>query len=85
MPTQAHITIIAQSPAFLCAWAQLRINGKGGGSERMTGTQLMGIWDGLCTQLRAREVSVEDVSAKSGMLLRMLHAAAHEVTWWVWV
>ncbi len=51
------------------------------GPDRLTGQQLMMIWDSLCTLLAAREVSVEDVSNKSGMLLRMLHTSAYGFTW----
>lgn len=51
------------------------------GPERLTGQQLMALWDALCTLLAAREVSVEDVSNKSGMLLRTLHTVAYGTTW----
>lgn len=46
-----------------------------------TGKQLLTVWDRLCVLLRARAVSVEDVSNKSGMLLRVLHTAAFGTTW----
>jgi hypothetical protein len=39
------------------------------------------VWDRLCVLLRTRAVSVEDVSNKSGMLLRVLHTAAFGTTW----
>ncbi|GAX78615.1 hypothetical protein CEUSTIGMA_g6054.t1 [Chlamydomonas eustigma] len=52
------------------------------GSARVSGQQLMTIWDSLCKLLAAREVSVEDVSNKSGMLLRMLHTVAYGSTWY---
>lgn len=45
------------------------------------GKQLLSLWDALCQLLRARQVSVEDVSNKSGMLLRVLHTAAYGTTW----
>jgi hypothetical protein len=45
------------------------------------GKQLLTVWDKLCVLLRARAVSVEDVSNKSGMLLRVLHTAAFGTTW----
>jgi hypothetical protein len=45
------------------------------------GKQLLALWDSLCSLLRARLVSVEDVSNKSGMLLRVLHTAAFGTTW----
>lgn len=47
------------------------------------GKQLLAVWDSLCQLLRVRQVSVEDVSNKSGMLLRVLHTAAFGTTWWV--
>ncbi len=59
----------------------LRMNGRDGGNERLNGRQLMSIWDAICRLLGAREVSVEDVSNKSGMLLRVLHASAFRLTW----
>lgn len=46
------------------------------------GKQLLSVWDRLCATLRAREVSVEDVSTKCGMLLRVLHTAATGRTWY---
>ena len=58
------------------------MNGREGGSS-LTGQQLMSLWDTLCQHLNAREVSVEDVSNKSGMLLRIMHATAFGRTWWV--
>lgn len=50
-------------------------------SLRCAGKQLLNLWDSLCRLLRARQVSVEDVSNKSGMLLRVLHTAAYGTTW----
>ncbi|CAL8471780.1 g11322 [Coccomyxa elongata] len=60
----------------------LRINGLEGGSSALTGRQIMTIWDQLCELLRAREVSVEDVSNKAGMELRVLHMSAYRNTWY---
>ena len=51
------------------------------GVMRLVGQQLMVLWDSLCRLLAAREVSVEDVSNKSGMLLRTLHTVAYGNTW----
>ena len=48
-----------------------RINGREAGSMALSGTQLMGLWETICYQLRAREVSVEDVSQKYGVELRL--------------
>jgi hypothetical protein len=60
---------------------QLRINGRDSGFSRFSGNQMVSLWDALCQLLAAQQVSVEDVSNKNGMLLRMLYAAAHETTW----
>ncbi|BDA47154.1 probable PHD finger protein MALE MEIOCYTE DEATH 1 [Coccomyxa sp. Obi] len=60
----------------------LRINGLEGGSSALTGRQTMTMWDRLCELLRAREVSVEDVSNKAGMELRVLHMSAYRNTWY---
>ncbi len=61
----------------------MRMNAResAGVEERLTGHQLMSIWDSICVLLAAREVSVEDVSNKSGMLLRTLHSSAYGSTW----
>lgn len=59
----------------------LRVNGRDGGNMMLPGPVLVGLWDALCGVLRAREVSVEDVSNKSGMLLRLLHPAMGKTTW----
>eukprot|EP00775_Hariotina_reticulata_P006176 gene6176-6414_t len=60
----------------------LRMNGAQGGSRKLIGKQLLSVWDRLCSLLRARQVSVEDVSNKNGMLLRVLHTAAFGTTWY---
>lgn len=58
-----------------------RVNGREGGSSKYTGTELMHVWDDLCTVLRARTVSVEDVSNKLTMELRILLPIAYGQTW----
>ena len=60
----------------------LRLNGREGGSPGWTGGQLVGVWDALARALRARAVSVEDVSSRGGVALRVLHAVAHGETWY---
>eukprot|EP00897_Mesotaenium_endlicherianum_P008526 jgi/Mesen1/7701/ME000405S06987 len=60
----------------------LRINGREQGSRSLTGTDLMNLWDHICTMLRARKVSVVDVSKKRGLDLRLLHTAAHGIPWY---
>jgi hypothetical protein len=47
----------------------LRVNGLEGGSASLTGKQLMGLWDRLCSLLRSRDVSVEDVSNKARRIM----------------
>jgi hypothetical protein len=59
-----------------------RVNGREGGSAQYTGTQLMDVWDDLCAVLRARCVSVEDVSNKLTMELRVLSPLAEGRTWY---
>ena len=59
-----------------------RINGREAGSMALSGTQLMGLWETICEQLRAREVSVEDVSQKYGVELRLLNPVARGATWY---
>ena len=60
----------------------VRVNGVEGGALGVTGAQLMGTWDSLARSLRARVVSVEDVSNKGGMELRVLIPAARRATWY---
>ncbi|KAI4385851.1 hypothetical protein MLD38_003841 [Melastoma candidum] len=58
----------------------LWINGLGSGSD-LHGHRIMGLWDRLCTGLRARKVSLCDVSQKRGMELRLLHGLAYGNPW----
>ncbi|KAK3222283.1 hypothetical protein Dsin_009308 [Dipteronia sinensis] len=58
----------------------LCLNGVETGSD-LTGQQLMHFWDRLCTGLRARKVSLYDISRKRGMELRLLHAVAYGELW----
>lgn len=60
----------------------LRVNGREGGSRSHTGWQLTALWDALCSGLRVRVVTVEDVSMRGGMELRVLHTVAHGHTWY---
>ena len=59
-----------------------RICGKEAGSSSLPGAAALSLWDRLCVALRARLVSVEDVSTKAGLPLRLLHAAAKGATWY---
>uniref|UniRef100_A0A7N0V9P5 Zinc finger PHD-type domain-containing protein n=2 Tax=Kalanchoe fedtschenkoi TaxID=63787 RepID=A0A7N0V9P5_KALFE len=58
----------------------LCVNGLESGSN-LSGHQIMDFWDRLCTGLRARGVSVYDISRKRGMDLRLLHGVAYGVPW----
>jgi hypothetical protein len=72
-----HGVLHANGFGHLC-----RVNGREGGASTLTGTQLMHAWDRLCKLLRARLVSVEDVSNKLTLELRVLHAIAYGKTWY---
>ncbi|CAN1841886.1 PHD finger protein At1g33420 [Linum perenne] len=60
----------------------LRVNGKEGGSQALTGTHIMNFWDRLCTALSVRKVSVMDVSKKYGTEYRLLHAITKGHSWY---
>ncbi|KAI8102805.1 hypothetical protein M9434_005598 [Picochlorum sp. BPE23] len=60
----------------------LRINGMYGGSRGVTGLQIMALWDVLCDMLQAKDVTVEDVSSKSGMELRISYFLGYGQTWY---
>ncbi|XVF39173.1 hypothetical protein PTKIN_Ptkin01aG0014100 [Pterospermum kingtungense] len=57
------------------------INGIEGGSKYLSGREIMDLWDRICELLKARKISVEDVSKKHGMDLRLLHGVAYGHTW----
>jgi len=59
-----------------------RINGREAGSRVLSGQQLIQIWEKICHLLRAREVSVEDVSQKYGVEFRLLNPVACGKTWY---
>ncbi|PNT15750.2 hypothetical protein POPTR_010G101300v4 [Populus trichocarpa] len=58
----------------------LCVNGMEGGSD-LAGCQIMEFWDRLCTGLRARKVSLNDISQKRSMELRLLHGVAFSEPW----
>ncbi|KAK9277485.1 hypothetical protein L1049_007029 [Liquidambar formosana] len=58
----------------------LCVNGLEMGSD-LSGYQIMEFWDRLCTGLRARKVSLNDTSRKTGMDLRLLHGIAYSESW----
>ncbi|KAM5547508.1 PHD finger protein MALE MEIOCYTE DEATH 1 [Rosa sericea] len=47
----------------------------------MSGSNLMDIWDCLCKNLEIRDVTLEDVSKKGNVDLRLLCGAAHARSW----
>ncbi|XP_022718188.1 PHD finger protein At1g33420 isoform X2 [Durio zibethinus] len=59
----------------------LIVNGREGGSNRLSGFQIMNFWDRLCTTLSVRKVTVMDVSKKYGMEYRLLHAITRGHSW----
>ncbi|KAH0990860.1 hypothetical protein GBA52_002343 [Prunus armeniaca] len=58
----------------------LCVNGLETGSD-LAGHQILEFWDRLCTGLRARKVSLNDVSQKRGMELRLIHGVAYSEPW----
>ncbi|KAK2450219.1 RING/FYVE/PHD zinc finger superfamily protein [Trifolium repens] len=42
---------------------------------------IMELWDKICTNLRARQIVVEDASRKRSMDLRLLHGVAYGHSW----
>ncbi|KAK1361841.1 PHD domain-containing protein [Heracleum sosnowskyi] len=59
----------------------LCINGMEGGSKFLYGKEIMDLWDRICTNLHTRKITVEDVSVKRGMDLRLLHGIAYGRPW----
>ncbi|GAB2299180.1 hypothetical protein Dimus_033252 [Dionaea muscipula] len=57
------------------------INGIEGGSKFLCGREIMDLWDRICTNLGARKMTVEDVSKKRSMDLRLLHGIAYGHSW----
>ncbi|KAF2308777.1 hypothetical protein GH714_017728 [Hevea brasiliensis] len=60
----------------------LRVNGREGGSNILTGCHIMDFWDRLCAILAVRKVSVMDVSRKYEMEYRLLHAITKGHSWY---
>ncbi|EEF42555.1 PHD finger protein At1g33420 [Ricinus communis] len=60
----------------------LRVNGREGGSDILTGYHIMDFWDRLCATLRVRKVSVMDVSRKYGIEYRLLCAITKGHSWY---
>ncbi|KAH9287631.1 hypothetical protein KI387_031748, partial [Taxus chinensis] len=60
----------------------LRVNGREGGSQFLSGCDIMGLWDRICILLRVRKISVMDVSKKYGLDYRLLHAVQKGHPWY---
>ncbi|PKI71253.1 hypothetical protein CRG98_008353 [Punica granatum] len=59
----------------------LCINGKEEGPNPFSASELMDIWDRICTILRVRKVTVHDMSRKESMDLRLLCGVAYGQSW----
>ncbi|KAA8547684.1 hypothetical protein F0562_004113 [Nyssa sinensis] len=59
----------------------LCINGIEGRSKYLCGREIMDLWDRICTNLHARKITVEDLSKKRSMDLRLLHGVAYGYPW----
>ncbi|XP_021893728.1 PHD finger protein MALE MEIOCYTE DEATH 1 [Carica papaya] len=57
------------------------INGIEGGSKFICGREIMDLWDRICNILRARKITVKDLSKKRCMDLRLLHGIAYGHSW----
>ncbi|KAL5102137.1 hypothetical protein RYX36_006464 [Vicia faba] len=57
------------------------LNGIEGGSKYLSGREVMDLWDRICSNLRARQIAVEDASRKRSMDLRLLHGVAYGHSW----
>ncbi|XP_076943910.1 PHD finger protein At1g33420-like [Bidens hawaiensis] len=60
----------------------LRVNGREGGSQVLSGRHIMDFWDRLCKVLGVRQVSVMDVSKKHGLEFRLLHSVVKGHPWY---
>ncbi|KAM0986939.1 hypothetical protein ACFX13_011346 [Malus domestica] len=59
----------------------LGIRGHDAGSAHLSGTEIMDLWDRMCTLLRTRAICVKDNSMKAGMDLRLLFGVACGRSW----
>ncbi|XP_015953106.1 PHD finger protein At1g33420 [Arachis duranensis] len=60
----------------------LTLNGREGGSKLLSGFDIMGFWDRLCSAISVRKVSVMDLSKKFGLEYRVLHAITNSHSWY---
>ncbi|KAG9443944.1 hypothetical protein H6P81_015284 [Aristolochia fimbriata] len=59
----------------------LCINGHEGGSNYISGSEIMDFFDRVCSILRTREITVDDTSRKRSMEMRLLYGVAYGQTW----
>ncbi|KAK9121845.1 hypothetical protein Syun_019462 [Stephania yunnanensis] len=59
----------------------IMVNGREGGSRFLSGKQLMGLWDRICSCLRSWKITVEDTSRKKSMDLRLLYGIGYGHCW----
>ncbi|KAG6392692.1 hypothetical protein SASPL_146916 [Salvia splendens] len=57
------------------------INGIEGGSKFICGREIMDLWDRICMTLSVRQVTVEDLSKRQKMELRLLHGVSYGHSW----
>ncbi|KAI4990188.1 hypothetical protein ZWY2020_038551 [Hordeum vulgare] len=57
------------------------LHGFEGGSDFVSGHQIMDLWDRICSALHVRRVSLVDTARKGHMVLRLLHGVAYGDTW----
>ncbi|KAK3421428.1 hypothetical protein EUGRSUZ_G02081 [Eucalyptus grandis] len=59
----------------------LCINGNEEGTRSIRAEELMDLWDRICAILRARKITVHDMSRKGSMDLRLLYGLAYGCSW----
>ncbi|KAL6656111.1 hypothetical protein ACP70R_006937 [Stipagrostis hirtigluma subsp. patula] len=57
------------------------LHGFEGGSDFVSGHQIMDLWDRICSALHVRKVSLVDTARKAHMELRLLHGVAYGDAW----
>ncbi|KAJ0987298.1 hypothetical protein J5N97_005654 [Dioscorea zingiberensis] len=57
------------------------VKGIEGGSEFLSGNQILFLWDRICNALHVRKVSLIDVATKETMELRLIHGIAYGHSW----
>ncbi|CAH2077403.1 unnamed protein product [Thlaspi arvense] len=57
------------------------VNGLEGGSTYLCGRELVDLWDRICTNLGARMITVEDLTNKRSLDLRLLYGVAYGYSW----